>query len=211
MSEVTEQTEQQSHFLGAVSKADGSPEQWAVELLVGSTPVDFKIDTGADVNVICEETYHSLMPKRALQPAEMPLDSPGGELQCIGQFQSTVTYKGKTHPLTAYVIRVRTVNNLLSRPLSVKIDLVRRVNETVCNRGHPQAYGTHGTLKTEPVNTAERQCSAICCIHSTTRASPYAAKGKGRAQEDGGKWHHRQGDTAHGLVCTHGASLEEHR
>ncbi|KAK0134017.1 hypothetical protein N1851_030423 [Merluccius polli] len=45
VSEVTEQ--QQLYFLGAVSKAaDGSSEQWTVNLLVGSTPVEFKIDTG---------------------------------------------------------------------------------------------------------------------------------------------------------------------
>ena len=59
VSEVTEQTEQQQqfYFLGAVSKAGGSPEHWAVDLLLDSTPVDkIKIDTGADVNVICEET-----------------------------------------------------------------------------------------------------------------------------------------------------------
>ncbi|KAK0156179.1 hypothetical protein N1851_000550 [Merluccius polli] len=109
---------------GAVSKAaDGSSKQWAVNLLVGSTPVEFKINTGADVNIIREETYHSLRPKTPLEPADIPLDSPGGELQCIGQFQSTVAYKGKTHPLTAYVIRGHTVSNLLSRPLSVKMNL----------------------------------------------------------------------------------------
>ena len=96
VSEVTEQTErQQSYFLG-VSKAGGSPEQLAVEWLVGSTLVDFKIDTGADVSIIREETYHSLIPKRPLEPADIPLDSPGGELRCIGQIQSTATYKGKT-------------------------------------------------------------------------------------------------------------------
>ncbi|KAK0156229.1 hypothetical protein N1851_000482 [Merluccius polli] len=156
VSEVTEQQQsyseqQRSYFLGAVSKAaDGSSEQWAVKLLVGSTPVEFKIDTGADVNIIREETYHSLRPKTPLEPADIPLDSPGGELQCIGQFQSTVAYKGKTHPLTAYVICGRTVSNLLSRPLAVKMNLVRRVEETVCSTGHLQAYGEHGTLKTEP-------------------------------------------------------------
>lgn len=171
VSEVTEQTEQQQqlYFLGAVSKAGGSPEQWAVELLLGSTPVDFKIDTGADVNVICEETYHSLIPKRPLEPAEIPLDSPGGELQCIGQFQSTVTYKGKTHPLTAYVIRGRTVNNLLSRPLSVEMNLVRRVNETVCDRGHPQAYGEHGTLKTEPVRILLKDNAQPYAVYTARR------------------------------------------
>ncbi len=118
MTEVTEQPEQQQpYFLGAVSKADGSSEQWAVKLMVGSTPVEFKVDTGADVSVIRENTYHSLTPKSPLEPADVPLDSPGDELQCPGQIQSTVTYKGKTHPLTAYVVRGHSVNNLLSRPL----------------------------------------------------------------------------------------------
>ena len=86
-------------------------------------PVEFKVDTGADVNIVCEDTYHSLIPNRPLKPAAIPLDSPGGELQCLGQFQSTVTYKGKTHPFAAYVVRGHTVNNLLSRPLSVKMNL----------------------------------------------------------------------------------------
>lgn len=47
MSEVTEQTEQQlPYFLGTVSKADGSSEQWSLQVMVGSTPVEFKIDMG---------------------------------------------------------------------------------------------------------------------------------------------------------------------
>lgn len=63
VSEVTEQKEQlHPYFLGAVNKTDGSSAQWAIELLVGSTPVEFKINTGADVSVIQEETYHSLIP-----------------------------------------------------------------------------------------------------------------------------------------------------
>ena len=62
-----------------------------------------------------------------------------------------MTYKGKTHPIKAYFIRGRTVNNLLSRPLSVEMNLERRVDEMVCDRGHLQAYGEHSTLKTEPV------------------------------------------------------------
>ncbi|KAK0145431.1 hypothetical protein N1851_015677 [Merluccius polli] len=175
VSEVTEQQQsyseqQRSYFLGAVSKAaDGSSEQWAVKLLVGSTPVEFKIDTGADVNIIREETYHSLRPKTPLEPANIPLDSPGGELQCIGQFQSTVAYKGKTHPLTAYVIRGRTVSNLLSRPLSVKMNLVRRVEETVCSTGHLQAYGEHGTLKTEPVRIQLKDNAQPYAVHTARR------------------------------------------
>ena len=53
------------------------------------------------MNIVCEDTYHSLIPNRPLKPAAISLDSPGGELQCLGQFQSTVLYKGKTHPFAA--------------------------------------------------------------------------------------------------------------
>ncbi|KAK9534414.1 hypothetical protein VZT92_006866 [Zoarces viviparus] len=72
----------------------------------------------ADVNIIREETYHLLIPKRPLEPADIPLDSPGSELQYIGQIQSTVTYKGKTHPFTAYVIHGRTVAVVRTPPRS---------------------------------------------------------------------------------------------
>ncbi|KAL6491496.1 hypothetical protein MHYP_G00018410 [Metynnis hypsauchen] len=166
--EVTEQLEQ-SYFLGAVSRADGSPEKWTIKLLVGSTPVEFKIDTGADVSIISEETYNSLIPKRSLQHANIPLDSPGGELQCIGQVQSTVTFKGKTYPFTAYVIRGHTVSNLLSRPLSVKLNLVKRVNELVCSRGHLKAFGEHGTLKTEPVKIQLKDNVQPYAVHTARR------------------------------------------
>ncbi|KAK0146758.1 hypothetical protein N1851_013875 [Merluccius polli] len=193
VSEVTEQQQsyseqQRSYFLGAVSKAaDGSSEQWAVKLLVGSTPVEFKIDTGADVNIIREETYHSLRPKTPLEPADIALDSPGGELQCIGQFQSTVAYKGKTHPLTAYVIRGRTVSNLLSRPLAVKMNLVRRVEETRLlmrlMRFNPVAEYAPGktlvvadTLSRSPLSSmwveTDTQSDVACYVASVVGAIP---------------------------------------
>ena len=194
--------------VGILDKEVTRKLQWAVELRVGSTPVDFKIDTGADVSVICDETYHSLIPKRPLEPADLPLDSPGGELQCIGQFQSTVTYKGKTHPLRAYVIHGRTVNNLLSRPLSVKMNLVRRVNETVCDRGHPQAYGEHGTLTTEPVRILLKDNAQPYAVY-TARRVPLPMLQKVKEELQRMERNGIRNDTAHRLVCTHGASLEE--
>lgn len=105
--------QQQSYFLGAVSETHGKAEQWAVELLVGSTLLEFKIDTGTDVTVICEEAYFSI--------THIPPDSPGGEIQCLGRIQSTVTYKGRTYPLTAYIAHGHSVNNLLSQKKENKI------------------------------------------------------------------------------------------
>lgn len=80
-----------------------------------------------------------------------------------------MTYKGKTHPLTAYVVWGRTVNNLLSRPLSVEMNLVKRINETVCDRGHPQTYGEHETLKKEPVRILLKDNAQPYAVHTARR------------------------------------------
>ncbi|KAM3601189.1 uncharacterized protein V6R79_008825, partial [Siganus canaliculatus] len=40
-----------------------------------SIPVQFKIDTGADVTVISEDTFHTFTPERTLAPPDIPLDS----------------------------------------------------------------------------------------------------------------------------------------
>lgn len=80
-----------------------------------------------------------------------------------------MTHKGKNYPLQAYVIRGRTVNNLLSRPLSVEMKLVRRVDETVSSQGHAQAYGEHGTLKTEPERIQLKDNAQPYAVHTARR------------------------------------------
>lgn len=124
--------EQTSYFLGSVCDASDKSEQWTVQLHADSTPVEFKIDTGADVTVISEDTFHTLAPERRLEPPDIPLDSPGGELLCLGRFDATIKHKGRGYTFTAYVVRGHRVNNLLSRTLSVKMNLVRwtRYNPT---------------------------------------------------------------------------------
>lgn len=112
VNEVTETHtgEQTSYFLGSVCNAKGTSE-WTVILQVDSVPVEFKIDTGADVNVINEDTFHSLPQENILQPASLPLDSPGGELLCLGCFNVTVGYKGKDDRSKMYVVRGHKVNS----------------------------------------------------------------------------------------------------
>lgn len=71
-------------------------DQWTVQLHVDSTPVEFKIDTGADVTVISEKTFHTLTPERRLKPPDIPLDSPGGELLCLASTKEGITYSQLT-------------------------------------------------------------------------------------------------------------------
>lgn len=165
----TETCEQTSYFLGSVCKSNDKSEAWTVKLNVDSVPVEFKIDTGADVNVINEETFHSLTQK-VLQPSDLPLDSPGGELFCLGCLNATVGYKLKHYKSKIYVVRGQKVNNLLSRSLSVEMNLVRRVDEisTSASKQH-QPYGEHGTLKTEPVKIELREDAVPYAVHTARR------------------------------------------
>lgn len=60
--EVTETVAQTQYFLGAVTNSQRNDEQWSVKISIGKTPVKFKIDTGADANIMCEETFSMLNP-----------------------------------------------------------------------------------------------------------------------------------------------------
>ena len=171
VAEPQEQQQFHPYFLGAVNKKESTAEQWVIELQVGSTPVDFKIDTGADVTVISEATYNSLTPSTPLEPSHIPLEGPGGKLKCIGRIESTVTYKGKTLPLTAYIVSGPTVNNLLSRETSVQLNLVRRVDETLRKGAQIStgAYGEHGTLDTEPVKIQLKRDAQPYAVYAARR------------------------------------------
>lgn len=59
---ITEVTEaetvsQTPYFLGSVTDINRESDQWTVEIVIGTTPVKFKIDTGADLIVMEKETF----------------------------------------------------------------------------------------------------------------------------------------------------------
>jgi transposase InsO family protein len=155
--EVTEADEQSEYFLGSVNA--NASDEWTVQLLLGATPVKFKIDTGADASVMCEETFNMLIPERELKQTSVFLTSPGGQLDCKGQFQVNTTYKKNSYSFPVYVIRGKSVNNLLSRSTAAEMGLVKRIEEV------HGAFGEHGTLKTEPVR-----------IQLKDNATPYAVQ-----------------------------------
>ena len=52
--------QQEEAFLGTVQHNTGSTGKWEETLLVNGTPIEFKIDTGADVSVISESVFKQL-------------------------------------------------------------------------------------------------------------------------------------------------------
>lgn len=119
-------------------------DKWTVQIVIGETPVKFKIDTGADLNIMEEETFNMLC-LQLVQSNIPPMSSPGGNLTCVGKFQANAQYKEKQYSFSVYVIRSLTANNLLGRDTACAMGLVKRIEEV------HNAFGEHGTLKTDPV------------------------------------------------------------
>jgi len=59
---------------------------WSATVLVGKTEVQFKLDTGAAVTAITEETYKSLKSVTLKKPSKLLYGPARQELQVLGQF-----------------------------------------------------------------------------------------------------------------------------
>lgn len=163
VSEVIEDESQEEDFyyMGSVISTTGNNDdnEWIVRLNIEGTTVEFKIDTGADCSVISETMYKTLQKRRVLQRPKKVLSGPGGRLNCLGQFITQTSYKGRTYTIRLYVIRGQNVNNLLSRPAALAMGLVKRVHEV---HSSEQKFGL---LKTQPVKIVlqdNAQPYAVC-------------------------------------------------
>ena len=162
--EVTEETvSQRPYYLGAVTNTNRNDELWTIKLTIGAAPVKFKIDTGADANIMGEETFNKLTPKKKLEPSNITLCSPGGQLDCLGKFLASTQYKGKPYTFPVYVISGKTANNLLSRDTATSMGLVKRIEEV------HKAFGELGTLKTEPVKILLKENAQPYTVHTARR------------------------------------------
>ena len=77
-------------FLGSVAETHCTPPDgpWMREVRIGSTPVLFKVDTGADTSVITAETFALLVPKPTLTSPAAELQGPDGSVLALaGRFR----------------------------------------------------------------------------------------------------------------------------
>ena len=127
----------------------------------------FKIDTGADMNVIGKTTYHSLDFKPKLDSTNIVLKTPGGKMTVLGHFQ-TVTSKDGI-PLKIYVVENDT-DNLLSRVSACAMNLVKRVNTV-----------QFGQVKCEPVKIQLKE-NAVPYAIAVARRVPIPLREKVEAE-----------------------------
>ena len=159
--EVTSNSEgnNREFFLGAVNSCDRFEEPWSVVLHVNKKPIKFKIDTGGDISVMSVSTYEALPQRPKLKSSNAMLSSPGGMLNCKGQFTAEISFKNKPYFIDIYVIEGVCVNNLLGRHAACQMGVVQRVEESTAN-----VFGDIGLMNCEQVK-----------IELTDDAKPYCA------------------------------------
>ena len=110
----------------------GAPENaWIARIRVDNKEILFKLDTGAEVTAISQET-HQHLGKPPLQTPEKLLCGPSRQpLQVLGQFLGQPTHKAQVSQQQVFVIK-ELKTNLLGLPAITALNLAARVDSASC-------------------------------------------------------------------------------
>ena len=131
--------QQEEAFLGTVQHSTGSTGKWEETLPVNGTPIEFKIDTGADVSVISESVFKQVQGV-SLQSAAIPLSGAGQQsLLVLGKFTGTLTHQASVIKEEIFVVE-KLQKALLGKPATEALNLVARVNAIKKGEDIPNKY-----------------------------------------------------------------------
>ena len=118
-------SESDDFFIGAINAQDENKE-WTTSLKIDNKNVKFKIDTGAECNVMSKKTYEDLT-KTRLEKSRFHLGAFGEQkLETIRKFSTVCTYPKKYWPIEFQVVN-RDVPNILGLTTCLELNLVKRV------------------------------------------------------------------------------------
>ena len=158
------------YFLGSVFVED-TEKAWEVTLDVNNNPVTFKVDCGADITVISEDTYNKMQNKPKLTPSSVKVASPGCRVPNKGQFRARTLYQGENYEFQVVVSAVNSISkpsNLLSRSVSARMGLVTFLGDV----NFDGVFGDIGLMKTDPVSITLKDDATPYSV-STPRRIPF--------------------------------------
>lgn len=99
-----------------------------ITLLVCQSYVKFMVDTGAEINLIDEETFNKLKMKPCLRRSNVSLFSYGSrdKLKTLGEFNTRISYNGQYRSIQ-FIVTSGKHGNLLSYQTSVLLGIVNRI------------------------------------------------------------------------------------
>lgn len=142
---------------------------WSVDLILNNDIREcFKVDTGADVNILNYFAYSKLIHKTKLHGSTKKLITPAGELEYIGVINVNVSFKSIHLTTDFYVLPPYCkTKNLLSRDTASKLHIVKFVGEV----GIPidEALFGFGKWNTGPVEFHLKADAVPFAVHSSRK------------------------------------------
>ena len=150
MSKVTEESvdPDENSFLGVVHSNNN--KQWLSTVTLNQTQVSFKLDTGAEVTAISEDTYRKLQNVTLQKPNKVLRGPANLQLSVIGKFTGTLSHKTTLCEQEIYVVK-NLKTNLLGLPAITELRLTEQLHN-ICTspdnikHSFPDLFTGLGTL-----------------------------------------------------------------
>ncbi|UYV83953.1 K02A2.6-like [Cordylochernes scorpioides] len=134
-SEAINEIKSEIAFLGSV---EDNSKKWIVPIKVNNRQVNFKIDTGADVNVLPLQYYYQSFQRIKLEKSDKVLQGPNGiPLETVGMIHVKLQNKGQHLNSKIYIVD-KLKQPLLSGETSEKLNIVRMIQQLSSNFLNPK-------------------------------------------------------------------------
>eukprot|EP00731_Ephydatia_muelleri_P017050 Em0010g148a len=149
--QVHSENEEEGLFVDIIGKR--LDKAWFAHIRLCKHNICFKLDTGAEVTAISQETYQQLGTTPLNKPSKVLYGAGNQPLDVIGQFTGIVSHKELHSQQTIFVIK-NLKTNLLGLPalhalkLIARMDSVKEYEESI-QRNYPQLFTGLGTMGSE--------------------------------------------------------------
>ncbi|UYV74161.1 K02A2.6-like [Cordylochernes scorpioides] len=134
-SEAINEIKSEIAFLGSV---EDNSKKWIVPIKVNNRQINFKIDTGADVNVLPLQYYYQSFQRIKLEKSDKILQGPNGiPLETVGMIHVKLQNKGQHLNSKIYIVD-KLKQPLLSGETSEKLNIVRMIQQLSSNFLNPK-------------------------------------------------------------------------
>ena len=137
-----------------MEEQDSVQSSWTCHIELNGKTTLFKIDTGAEVSAVNEQTFNSMAPSTPLNKPSKALHGPNRQpLDTLGSVTVSLAHKDKSTTQEVFVIPKLT-HNLLGLPAITALDLVTKVDaidngRSVIYEKFPSLFGGLGEMSEE--------------------------------------------------------------
>ena len=158
-------TERMELFMGSAKTDDQQDEPWFANLDVESNKIKLKLDSGADVCIISLAEYGNMNPKPRLEQTDLKVNGVSARISISGYFEAVIKRSNDNACKAKIYVANHRTSNLLSRAVSVKLNLIKRVESS-------SIYDGLGLMKCTPVKIVLKE-NANPYNLKTPRRIPY--------------------------------------